>query len=65
MLQSLVSPHAAGEDVTRMNDAIGEHLSISNWDDCRITVVIPTYNEADNLPAMSEALLALPITCTC
>ncbi len=42
-----------------MNDAIGEHLSISNWDDCRITVVIPTYNEADNLPAISEALLRL------
>jgi dolichol-phosphate mannosyltransferase len=59
MLQSLVSPHAAGEDITRMNQAIGEHLSISNWDDCRITVVIPTYNEADNLPSISEALLRL------
>lgn len=28
---------------------------------CRLTVVIPTYNEADNLPAMAAALLALPI----
>ena len=26
----------------------------------RFTVVIPTYNEADNLPAMAAALLALP-----
>ena len=26
----------------------------------RLTVVIPTYNEADNLPAMAEALLRLP-----
>lgn len=27
----------------------------------RITVVIPTYNEADNLPSMTEAVLALPL----
>ncbi len=27
----------------------------------RLTVVIPTYNEADNLPAMAEALLDLPL----
>lgn len=27
----------------------------------RLTVVIPTYNEADNLPAMAAALFALPI----
>jgi dolichol-phosphate mannosyltransferase len=27
----------------------------------RITIVIPTYNEADNLPAITEALLALPL----
>jgi len=27
----------------------------------RLTVVIPTYNEADNLPSMAEALLALPL----
>ena len=26
----------------------------------RLTVVIPTYNEADNLPAMAAALFALP-----
>lgn len=29
--------------------------------DLRLTVVIPTYNEADNLPAMAAALFALPI----
>lgn len=44
-----------------MNGAIGEHLSVTDWDGCRITVVIPTYNEADNLPAMTEALLRLPL----
>ncbi len=27
----------------------------------RVTVVIPTYNEADNLPAMAAALFALPL----
>lgn len=31
------------------------------WSDLRLTVVIPTYNEADNLRAMTAALLALPI----
>jgi dolichol-phosphate mannosyltransferase len=59
MLQSLVGPHAAGEERLGMNASIGERISITNWDDCRITVVIPTYNEADNLPAISEALLRL------
>jgi dolichol-phosphate mannosyltransferase len=29
-------------------------------DALRLTVVIPTYNEADNLPAMAEALFRLP-----
>jgi len=29
------------------------------WATSRVTVVIPTYNEADNLPALVEALLAL------
>ena len=31
------------------------------WSDLRLTVVIPTYNEADNLRAMTAALLALPL----
>ena len=44
-----------------MNGAIGEHLSVTDWEHCRITVVIPTYNEADNLPAMTEALLRLAL----
>lgn len=30
-------------------------------DDVKITVVIPTYNEADNLPAIARAILALPL----
>jgi dolichol-phosphate mannosyltransferase len=29
----------------------------------RLTVVVPTYNEADNLPAIAAALFALPFTC--
>ncbi len=29
--------------------------------DVRLTVVIPTFNEAENLPAMAAALLALPL----
>lgn len=29
--------------------------------DLRLTVIIPTYNEADNLPGITAALLALPI----
>jgi dolichol-phosphate mannosyltransferase len=59
MLQSLVSLHAAGKERLGMNASIGERISITDWSHCRITVVIPTYNEADNLPAISAALLAL------
>ncbi len=44
-----------------MSTAIGKHIAISDWGECRITVVIPTYNEADNLPSMSEALLGLEL----
>lgn len=29
--------------------------------DARLTVVMPTYNEADNLPAITAALFALPL----
>ncbi len=44
-------------------EAVSE--SIRQWTDpaateIALTVVIPTYNEADNLPAMAEALFALP-----
>jgi dolichol-phosphate mannosyltransferase len=31
------------------------------WCDARVTVVVPTYNEADNLPILVRALLALPL----
>ena len=41
-----------------MNGAIGEHLSVTDWDACRITVVIPTYNESDNLPQIVARLRA-------
>ncbi|MFF0369444.1 polyprenol monophosphomannose synthase [Micromonospora sp. NPDC005087] len=33
----------------------------SPWRDARLTVVVPTYNEAGNLPALVERLLALPL----
>lgn len=32
------------------------------WRDARLTVVVPTYNEAGNLPVLVERLLALPLT---
>lgn len=41
------------------------HTSAEIWQmaasDARVTVVIPTYNEADNLPAITDALLSLPL----
>ncbi|GAB3958216.1 hypothetical protein GCM10027614_75300 [Micromonospora vulcania] len=33
----------------------------SPWRDAHLTVVVPTYNEAGNLPALVERLLALPL----
>jgi len=42
-----------------MNEAILSTLQQLNG--MRVTVVIPTYNEADNLPAIAAALLALPL----
>ncbi len=42
-----------------MNAAIGSTLQ--QLAQLRLTVVMPTYNEADNLPAMAAALLALPL----
>lgn len=36
-------------------------FSLNPVDSVRLTVVIPTYNEADNLPLMAEALFDLPI----
>ncbi len=36
----------------------GQHVQP---DDVNITVVIPTYNEADNLPAIARVILALPL----
>ncbi|MBQ0992665.1 polyprenol monophosphomannose synthase [Micromonospora sp. PSH03] len=33
----------------------------SPWRDARLTVVVPTYNEAGNLPTLVERLLALPL----
>ncbi|RLU78904.1 polyprenol monophosphomannose synthase [Streptomyces griseocarneus] len=33
----------------------------AEWGRTATTVVMPTYNEADNLPAMADALMALPL----
>jgi dolichol-phosphate mannosyltransferase len=32
------------------------------WSRTPLTVVMPTYNEADNLPRMAEALMSLDLT---
>ncbi|MEZ4623009.1 MAG: polyprenol monophosphomannose synthase [Caldilineaceae bacterium] len=42
-----------------MNDAI--LVTLQQFAEMRLTVVMPTYNEAENLPAMAAALLSLPI----
>jgi dolichol-phosphate mannosyltransferase len=42
---------------------IAQLLQPSLLEQSRLTVVIPTYNEADNLPSMTAALLALPFSC--
>jgi dolichol-phosphate mannosyltransferase len=31
------------------------------WSEARLTVVVPTYNEAENLPGLVEALFSLPL----
>ncbi len=36
-------------------------FNLQQQPDLRLTVVMPTYNEADNLPTMAAALLALPV----
>jgi len=60
MLQSFVGLMAvragAGDG---MSTLIWDRIFGQRVDACRITIVIPTYNEADNLPAISAALLAL------
>ncbi|MGW1073207.1 polyprenol monophosphomannose synthase [Streptomyces sp. NPDC002537] len=45
---------------TRTSDAVAAPLP-AEWGRTPTTVVMPTYNEADNLPAMAEALMALPL----
>ncbi|MFE9685590.1 polyprenol monophosphomannose synthase [Streptomyces sp. NPDC006285] len=35
---------------------------MDRFEDVRVTVVMPTYNEAANLPRMAEAVLQLPLT---
>jgi dolichol-phosphate mannosyltransferase len=44
-----------------MSTLIWDRIFGQQVDACRITIVIPTYNEADNLPAISEALLSLEL----
>ncbi len=44
-----------------MVHSIWEGILPSPTEAIRLTVVVPTYNEADNLPSMAAALFALPI----
>ena len=44
-----------------MSDSALDSIFHKKGEDCRLAVVIPTYNEADNLSAMAEALFALPL----
>jgi dolichol-phosphate mannosyltransferase len=47
--------HCQSNQMTgQAHDALGKHHAGSVW------VVLPTYNEADNLPLMIEAVLSLP-----
>lgn len=34
---------------------------VEHWSACPVVVVVPTYNEADNLPGLVQQLLALPL----
>ncbi len=61
-----------------VSNVIGDHQDMSSdptaeraatavalpepWCDSAVTVVLPTYNEADNLPILVRALLSLPLT---
>jgi dolichol-phosphate mannosyltransferase len=54
MDQALPQPLAASASPAAPN-------ALAQGNMARLTVVIPTYNEADNLPAMAAALLALPL----
>ncbi|MBQ0848547.1 polyprenol monophosphomannose synthase [Streptomyces sp. BH-SS-21] len=36
-------------------------MTYETFDDVRVTIVMPTYNEAANLPRMAEAVLQLPL----
>jgi dolichol-phosphate mannosyltransferase len=48
--------------MTNTNHQSSESVAMMDWaTDAPICVVLPTYNEADNLPAMVAALLALPL----
>lgn len=62
MLQSIARPVSIEDEYIsdcNMNEAI--LTALQQVGELRITIVIPTYNEADNLPAISAALLALPL----
>jgi dolichol-phosphate mannosyltransferase len=60
MLQSFVGLTAVRAGIwDGMSTLIWDRIFGQQVDACRITIVIPTYNEADNLPAISAALLSL------
>ncbi len=45
----------------QQDDFMDRSLLLTPQPDLRLTVVMPTYNEADNLPTMAATLLALPV----
>lgn len=55
----IVAPCYTSQSDCIMNEAFLTTLQKLNK--ARITVVVPTYNEADNLPALAAALMALPL----
>jgi dolichol-phosphate mannosyltransferase len=60
MVSSTVHDQSMGSE-SAAERAAGAVVLPEPWCDARVTVVVPTYNEADNLPILVRALLALPL----
>jgi dolichol-phosphate mannosyltransferase len=60
MVSSTVHDQSMGSE-SAVERAAGAVALPEPWCDARVTVVVPTFNEADNLPILTRALLALPL----
>jgi dolichol-phosphate mannosyltransferase len=60
MVSSTVHDQSMGSE-SAVERAAGAVALPEPWCDARVTVVVPTFNEADNLPILARALLALPL----